>query len=94
LGQAKTYGLGFLKKALFFYAFVFYTSLLFAQKYPQDYFRYPLDSLPNLVSPFGGLRDNHFHSGIDLRTNGKEGLPVYASADGYISRIKIQKSGY
>jgi murein DD-endopeptidase MepM/ murein hydrolase activator NlpD len=94
LGQAKTYGLGFLKRALFLYAFVSYTSLLFAQKYPQDYFRYPLDSLPNLVSPFGGLRDNHFHSGIDLRTNGREGLPVYAAADGYISRIKIQKSGY
>jgi hypothetical protein len=53
-----------------------------------------LDSLPNLVSPFGGLRDNHFHSGIDLRTNGKEGLAVYAATDGYISRIKIQKSGY
>lgn len=65
-----------------------------AQNYPQSYFRYPLDSLPNLVSPFGGLRDNHFHSGTDLRTNQREGLPVYASADGYISRIKIQSIGY
>lgn len=60
----------------------------------QNYFRYPLDSLPNFVSPFGGLRDNHFHSGIDLKTNEREGLPVYASADGYISRIKIQSIGY
>ncbi len=65
-----------------------------AQNYPQNYFRYPLDSLPNLVSPFGGLRDNHFHSGMDLRTNQREGLPVYASADGYVSRIKIQSIGY
>jgi len=65
-----------------------------AQKYPQNYFRYPLDSLPNLASPFGGLRPNHFHSGIDLRTNGKEGLPVYAAADGMISRIKVQRGGY
>jgi murein DD-endopeptidase MepM/ murein hydrolase activator NlpD len=65
-----------------------------AQNYPQNYFRYPLDSLPNLVSPFGGLRDNHFHSGMDLRTNQQEGLPVFASADGYISRIKIQSIGY
>lgn len=65
-----------------------------AQNYPQNYFRYPLDSLPNLVSPFGALRDNHFHSGMDLRTNQREGLPVFASADGYISRIKIQSIGY
>lgn len=65
-----------------------------AQKYPQNIFRYPLDSLPNFVSPFGVLRDNHFHSGIDLRTNGREGLPVYAAADGFISRIKIQRSAY
>jgi hypothetical protein len=76
--------------------FVF-TILMFetnAQNYPQNYFRYPLDSLPSLVSPFGGLRDNHFHSGMDLRTNQREGLPVFASADGYISRIKIQSIGY
>ena len=65
-----------------------------AQKYPQNIFMYPLDSLPNFVSPFGVLRDNHFHSGIDLRTNGREGLPVYAAADGFISRIKIQRSAY
>lgn len=64
------------------------------QTYPQNVFRYPLDSLPNFVSPFGVLRENHFHSGIDLRTNGKEGLPVYAAADGYIHRIKIQRSAY
>ena len=65
-----------------------------AQSYPQNYFRYPLDSLPSLVSPFGGLRDNHFHSGMDLRTNQREGLPVFASANGYVSRIKILSIGY
>lgn len=74
-----------------FKVFLFETK---AQNYPQNYFRYPLDSLPSLVSPFGGLRDNHFHSGMDLRTNQREGLPVFASADGYISRIKIQSIGY
>ncbi len=76
---------------------VVFTAFLFeinAQNYPQNYFRYPLDSLPSLVSPFGGLRDNHFHSGMDLRTNQREGLPVFASANGYVSRIKIQSIGY
>lgn len=66
----------------------------FAQNYPQNYFRYPLDSLPFFVSPFGAIRENHFHSGIDLKTNEKCGLPVYASAFGYVSRIKIQSGGY
>ena len=65
-----------------------------AQKYPQGYFRYPMDSLPNFVSPFGVMRENHFHSGIDLRTNGKVGLPVYAAADGYVSRIKVARGAY
>ena len=88
----------YLHKAAVYFLLFFLSTLnllkLNAQNYPQNYFRYPLDSLPNLVSPFGGLRDNHFHSGIDLRTNGREGLPVYAAADGYISRIKIQRNGY
>jgi murein DD-endopeptidase MepM/ murein hydrolase activator NlpD len=62
--------------------------------YPQDYFRSPLD-IPLLTSgTFGELRTNHFHSGIDLRTQKKEGLPVYAAADGYVSRIKISTYGY
>jgi hypothetical protein len=47
-----------------------------------------------LSAPFGSLRDNHFHSGMDIRTNEKEGLPIYAIADGYISRIKISPIGY
>ncbi|MCC6684975.1 MAG: M23 family metallopeptidase [Bacteroidia bacterium] len=47
-----------------------------------------------LSAPFGQLRDNHFHSGLDIRTFEKEGLPVKAVADGWISRIKISAWGY
>src|ERR1043166_6973240 len=65
-----------------------------AQSYPQNYFRYPLDSLPHYVSPFGGLRNNHFHSGADLKTKEQEGLPVFAAADGYVSRVKVSPVGY
>lgn len=42
----------------------------------------------------GELRASHFHAGIDIKTGGQSGLPVYASADGYISRIKISTGGY
>jgi len=54
----------------------------------------PLDTPLQFSAPFGSLRENHFHSGMDLRTNEKEGLPVYAIEDGWISRIKIQSIGY
>lgn len=62
--------------------------------YPLNYFQSPMDTPLYLSAPFGSLRDNHFHSGMDIRTYEKEGLPVYAVADGYISRIKIAAVGY
>lgn len=64
-------------------------------KYPLVDFRPPLDiSPPALAGSFGEIRPNHFHSGIDYRTNQQEGYPVYAVADGYISRVRIQNSGF
>lgn len=64
-------------------------------KYPLVDFRAPLDIVPPaLAGSFGELRANHFHSGIDYRTNQREGYPVYAIADGYISRLRVQNSGF
>jgi hypothetical protein len=54
----------------------------------------PLDPPLNLSGNFGEFRSNHFHTGIDLKTGGREGLPVYAVQSGYVSRIKIQPYGY
>ena len=51
-------------------------------------------SAPELSAGFGDMRPNHFHMGLDFRTKGQEGFPLYAIADGYISRIKIQSIGY
>lgn len=62
--------------------------------YPKDYFRPPLDIPMFLSGTFGELRPNHFHSGIDIKTNATEGLNVYAVADGYISRVRIQPNGF
>ncbi len=61
--------------------------------YPKTYFRPPLDLPPIIAGNFGELRSNHFHSGLDFKTNQREGYPVYAPADGYISRIRIQLGG-
>lgn len=62
--------------------------------YPQDYFRNPLDIPILLAGNFGECRPNHFHTGLDLKTNEKENQQVYAAAEGYISRISISHSGY
>ena len=64
------------------------------QVYPKDYFRPPVDITMYLAGDFGELRANHFHSGIDIKTEGREGLPVYAVADGYVSRINVSPYGY
>lgn len=62
--------------------------------YPQDYFTSPLDITLVLSGTFAELRSNHFHSGLDIKTQGKEGFKTYAAAAGYISRIKISRYGY
>lgn len=63
--------------------------------YPLTDFRSPLAiEPPALAGSFGELRANHFHSGIDFRTNQRIGYPVYAPADGYISRLRVQNSGF
>ncbi len=61
---------------------------------PTDYFSNPLDINLVLAGNFGEMRANHFHSGLDIKTQQKEGLPVYAPADGYVSRIEVQHFGY
>lgn len=59
-----------------------------------QYFHPPLDIPIQLSGNFAELRGTHFHAGIDIRTQGKEGLPLRAVADGYVSRIRIQQGSY
>ncbi len=69
--------------------------LCFSQKqYPKDYFSAPLNIPIVLAGTFGELRSNHFHAGVDIKTQGKEGIPIYAPADGYVFRIKVAQYGY
>lgn len=76
----------------FFILFVFLSCFsLFA--FSQDYHP-PVDFKMLLSGTFGELRGNHFHSGIDIKTEGVEGQKVYSIADGYISRIKVSTWGY
>lgn len=54
----------------------------------------PMDIPMELSGNFMEPRSDHFHSGLDIRTQGREGIPVRAVADGWVSRIKISPYGY
>ncbi|MEN9993622.1 MAG: hypothetical protein RL762_279 [Bacteroidota bacterium] len=54
----------------------------------------PMESPVELSAGFGDLRPNHFHMGIDIRTAGRENLPIFAVADGCVSRMKVSSVGY
>lgn len=77
--------------------FVVINGLVYSQttqlSYPLNYFRPPLDLPPIISGNFGEIRTNHFHSGLDFKTNQREGYPVFAVADGFISRIRVQIGG-
>lgn len=47
-----------------------------------------------LSGNFGELRANHYHMGIDIKTNQRVNLPVRAAADGFVSRIKVEPGGF
>ncbi|HEX5652956.1 MAG TPA: peptidoglycan DD-metalloendopeptidase family protein [Chitinophagaceae bacterium] len=62
--------------------------------YPRNYFRNPLDLPMEIVANMGELRPNHWHMGLDIRTNQKENQPVHAAADGYIAHVGIRPQSF
>ncbi len=83
-----------MKRATSLLFLVLFSTLQAQNGLPQDYFQNPLDVPIVLAGTFGELRSNHFHSGLDIKTQQREGLEVKAAAGGYISRINIQHYGY
>ncbi len=61
---------------------------------PSPRYIMPMDIPLELSGNFMEPRNDHFHSGLDMRTQGREGIPVKAVADGWVSRIKISPWGY
>ncbi|WP_020531565.1 M23 family metallopeptidase [Flexithrix dorotheae] len=88
-------------KAFFYLTFIFFNlSYCFGQSngngvYDQSYLFPVKPGQRNYLSgSMGELRSNHFHGGLDIKTDGREGLPIYAARDGYIYRIKVSSYGY
>ena len=63
-----------------------------AQTAPE--FGVPFDFPLLLSGNFGELRSNHFHGGLDFKTQGVVGKPLLAIADGYISKVTVTPGGY
>lgn len=78
-------------KLFLIFLMVFCSLIVHAQ---EAYYAPPLKIPLYLSGSFAELRNNHFHSGIDIKTQGRTNLPVYCVADGYISRISISPTGY
>ena len=79
----------------FLFCILLISNILCAQDRP----KYPVYPDPikipiYLSATFGELRNNAFHAGVDIKTNGKTGYRVYAVADGYVSRIGVSPFGY
>jgi len=72
-----------------------FTGSVFSQRVENLPIAFPPLAPPLYVSgTFGELRNNHFHAGVDLRTNEEIGKPVYAVNDGFVSRVKVSPVGY
>lgn len=72
--------------------FLLLQGFVFSQtpSYPKGYFRWPLNLNPEIVANLGELRPNHWHMGLDMRTNQKVDQLVYAAADGYVAYIGVR----
>src|SRR5664279_5712568 len=90
---------GVIHKSFLFFIFPLLCSYAkgqtFPQKnYPKGYFIYPVDAKIGLAANFGELRPNHYHMGLDCRTDHVQNRPVKAAADGYIAHIRIDATGF
>ena len=77
-----------------FFSGIIFLLFIHSAKSQTAHFRNPLDIPLQLAANFGEIRTDHYHTGYDIRTNGKTGYAVHAAAGGYISRIKVSPYGF
>ena len=54
----------------------------------------PVDIPIGLSGTFGEIRASNIHAGVDIRTQGRQGLPISSAWGGYVSRISVSTGGY
>jgi hypothetical protein len=69
-------------------------TIIYAQIRAETKFHPPMEIPLFLAGNFAELRKNHFHAGLDIKTNEKEGYRILSIEEGYVSRIKVSPVGY
>ena len=73
----------------------FYVCATAAQNLDTTRYIFPVRQVAGMFAAnFGEIRTGHFHAGVDIKTDGTEGKPLVAVADGYVSRAVITTYGY
>ena len=86
--------MNFLIRFLFSFT-VFFSLLSIISQEKNKYNFNPPIGIPILLSGnFGELRSNHFHTGLDIKTNGRINYRIYSIDTGFVSRINVSKRGY
>lgn len=81
--------------SILFFVFITVDAQIFPPKnYTQGYFTWPVVATKALAANFGELRPNHYHMGLDCKTDKKQNMPVLAAAGGYIAKVKIEPYGF
>ena len=83
-------------KKVFLLVIIFSTLISYSQEVSFNEYLFPINPGQQnyLAGTVGEIRSSHFHTGIDVKTGGRTGLPVYATEDGYVSRVKVSPTGY
>ncbi|HZW69278.1 MAG TPA: M23 family metallopeptidase [Hanamia sp.] len=84
----------FLFLVCLFFSFSSRAQVFPVKNYPKGYFIYPVDAKIGLAANFGELRPNHYHMGLDCRTNQVQNRPVKAAADGYVAHVRVEPFGF
>lgn len=83
-----------IKILIFSYLIVAASFSALSQTIPEGGYHAPLGIPLILSSNFGELRPNHFHMGVDFKTNNRIGYNLYSIEEGFVSRIKVSPYGY
>lgn len=74
--------------------FLFFFLLVVAATSQENYYSSPVKFPIFLSGSFAELRSNHFHSGIDIKTQQQTGHAILAVAEGFVSRVVVSPSGF
>jgi hypothetical protein len=75
------------------FSLLLFNAVNYNQKYSTNFIS-PLKIPLSLSANFGELRIDHFHSGLDIKTQGVTGKEVLAAASGYVYRISVSPGGF